>query len=74
MIENNDLEKAENLLEEFIGQNSKEIKGIVYYLNCLIGLSKFQETKNFITSLNKEMLKNSEIQSVITNLEIKENC
>ena len=42
------------------------------YLNCMIALSKFQETNDFILSLDKEISNTNEIKSVVANLQIKE--
>ena len=73
LIENKNLDKAKSLLEDFLSQNSKDITGIALYLNCLTNLLKFQEAKNYISKLNKEILNTSELKSAITNLEIKES-
>ena len=73
LIENKNLNKAKSLLEDFLSQNSKDITGISLYLNCLTSLLKFQEAKDYIAKLNKEILNTSELKSAITNLEIKEN-
>ena len=73
LISNKQLTQAESLLEEFISENSKDVIAISMYLNCMIELSKFKETNDFISSLTKEILDTHEIKSVITNLEIKEN-
>ena len=73
LIENKNLNKAKSLLEDFLSQNSKDITGISLYLNCLTNLLKFQEAKDYISKLNKEILNTSELKSAITNLEIKES-
>ena len=73
LISNNQLTQAESLLEKFISENSKDVIAISMYLNCMIELSKFEETNDFISSLTKEILNTPEIKSVIANLQIKEN-
>ena len=73
LISNKQLEQAESLLEEFISENSTDVVAISMYLNCMIELSKFKETNDFISSLAKEILDTYEIKSVIANLQIKEN-
>ena len=73
LISNKQLARAESLLEEFIGENSKDVTAISIYLNCMIESSKFQETNDFISALSKEILDTQEIKSVIANLQIKEN-
>ena len=73
LISNKQLTQAESLLEEFISENSKDVIAIGMYLNCMIESSKFQETNDFISALNKEILDTDEIKSVIANLQIKKN-
>ena len=73
LISNNQLIQAESLLEKFISENSKDVIAISMYLNCMIELSKFEETNDFISSLTKEILDTHEIKSVIANIQIKEN-
>ncbi len=73
LISNKQLTQAETLLEKHISENSKDVIAISIYLNCMIELLKFQETNNFISALNKEILDTPEIKSVIANLQIKEN-
>ena len=73
LISNKQLEQAESLLEEFIGENSKDVVAISMYLNCMIESSKFLEANDFISALSKEILDTREIQSMIINLQIKEN-
>ena len=73
LIFNKKLIQAESLLEKFISENSQDVIAISMYLNCMIELSKFQETNDFISALNKEILNTHEIKSVIANLKIREN-
>ena len=73
LISNKQLTQAESLLEEFISENSKDVIAISMYLNCMIESSKFLEANDFISALSKEILDTREIQSVIINLQIKEN-
>ena len=73
LISNKELAQAESLLEEFISENSKDTIAISMYLNCMISSSKFQETKDFISALSKEIVETHEIKSVIANLQIKED-
>lgn len=73
LISNKQFTQAESLLEKFISEDSKDVIAISLYLNCMIALSKFQETNDFLSALSKEMLDTYEIKSVITNLQIQEN-
>ena len=73
LISNKQFTQAESLLEEFIGGNSKDVIAISMYLNCMIALSKFQETDDFLSALSKEILDTHEIKSVTANFQIKKN-
>ena len=66
-------EEALNELEAFIGENSKDVKAIKLYLSCLASLSRFDEAKNFVSSLSDEIINDPEIKSAITDIENKEN-
>ena len=68
----NKFDESEELLEEFIGENSNDEKGIKLYLDTLIHLKKYEEVKSFISSLSDDLQKSDSIKSTLTNLEIKE--
>ena len=70
LISNKQLAQAESLLEEFIGENSKDVIAISIYLNCMIESSKFQETNDFISALSKEILE-TYIRDYINEIRIK---
>ena len=72
LVSNNDVEKAINELEEFLSQNSNDIKAIALYIKCLSELKKFNDAKNFIERLSKDILNNKVIQSSITNFKMKQ--
>ncbi len=69
MAENKFAETKDTLLE-FISKNSDEIKGICFYLECLIELKQFEEVEVFISSLEKEVQKKDEIKQVLKKMEI----
>ena len=64
--------ESEEMLEGFIGENSDDEKGIKLYLDTLMHLKKYKETKSFISSLSDNLQKSDSIKSILTNLEIKE--
>ena len=68
----NKFKESEELLEEFISENSNDEKGIKLYLDTLIHLKKYEETRSFISSLSDNLQKSDSIKSILTNLEIKE--
>ena len=51
----NKFEETKDTLLEFISKNSDEIKGICFYLECLIELKQFEEVEMFISSLEKDV-------------------
>ena len=56
-------EEAKDSLLEFISKNSDDIKGICFYLECLIELKQFEEVEAFIGSLDED-LKKDEIKQL----------
>ena len=72
MAENKFEETKETLLE-FISKNSDEIKGICFYLECLIELKQFEEVEEFISSLEKEIQEKDEVKQVLKKMEIVKN-
>ncbi len=72
MAENKFKETKDTLLE-FISKNSDEIKGICFYLECLIELKQFEEVEAFISSLEKDVLEKNEVKQVLKKMEIVKN-
>ncbi len=72
MAENKYEETKETLLE-FISKNSDEIKGICFYLECLIELKQFEEVEVFINSLEKDVQEKEELKQVLKKMEIVKN-
>ena len=69
----NKFEETKDTLLEFISKNSDEIKGICFYLECLIELKQFEEVEMFISSLEKDVQNKDEIKQVIKKMEIVKN-
>ncbi len=69
----NKFEAAKDTLLEFISKNSDEIKGICFYLECLIELKQFKEVELFISSLEKDVQEKDEIKQVLKKMEIVKN-
>ena len=69
----NKFEETKDTLLEFISKNSDEIKGICFYLECLIELKQFEEVEVFISSLEKDMQEKDEIKQVLKKMEIVKN-
>ncbi len=69
----NKFEETKDTLLEFISKNSDEIKGICFYLECLIELKQFEEVEMFISSLEKNVQEKAEIKQVLKKMEIVKN-
>ena len=66
-------EEVKDTLLEFISKNSDEIKGICFYLECLIELKQFEEVGAFINSLEKDVQEKDEVKQVLKKMEIVKN-
>ena len=69
----NKFEETKDTLLEFISKNSDEIKGICFYLECLIELKQFEEVEAFISSLEKDVQEKDEVKQVLKKMEIVKN-
>jgi len=69
----NKFEETKDTLLEFISKNSDEIKGICFYLECLIELKQFEELEMFISSLEKDVQNKDEVKQVLKKMEIVKN-
>ena len=69
----NKFEETKDTLLEFISKNSDEIKGICFYLECLIELKQFEEVELFISSLEKDVQEKDEFKQVLKKMEIVKN-
>ena len=69
----NKFEETKDILLEFISKNSDEIKGICFYLECLIELKQFEEVEMFVNSLAEDVQEKDEIKQVLKKMEIVKN-
>ena len=69
----NKFEETKDTLLEFISKNSDEIRGICFYLECLIELKQFEEADVFINSLEKDVQEKDEVKQVLKKMEIVKN-
>ena len=53
--------------------NSDEIKGICFYLECLIELKQFEEVEVFVSSLEKDVQEKDGVRQVLKKMEIVKN-
>ena len=72
-MDENKFEETKDTLLEFISKNSDEIKGICFYLECLIELKQFEEVEMFISSLEKDVQNKDEVKQVLKKMEIVKN-
>ncbi len=56
--------EAKDLLENFIGENSKELKGLCMYIESLIYLNEISSANDFLTSLSDEIINTDELKKI----------
>ena len=62
--------KAKTILENFIAENSKEIKGICLYLDCLISMNEIENASQLLSSLDDTITKNDAVQKIIKRINL----
>lgn len=65
-------DQAKTMLEVFISENSKEIKGVCLYASCLINMNEIDAANELINSIDEDILKNDEVQKIIKRIKIIE--
>ncbi len=70
LLDDNKFFEAKNLLEDFIAENSKEIKGICMYAESLIGLNETDSASNFLESLSDEVMEDEEIKKILKKIKL----
>jgi len=56
--------EAKDLLENFIGENSKELKGLCMYIESLIYLNEISSANDFLSSLSDEIINTDELKKI----------
>ena len=69
LLSDEDFNQAKTMLENFISKNTKEVKGICFYADCLISLNEVEAANELLKSLDDELLKNNSIQKILKRLE-----
>ena len=70
LLDNNKNKEAKDILEDFITENSKEVRGFCMYIESLIGLSNIDEANDFLKSLSDEIASTSEIKKIIKRINL----
>ena len=70
LLSNKEFDKAKNILEDFISKNSKEIKGVCLYADCLVSMNEADAANQLLKSLDEEMLKNNDVQKVLKRIDL----
>ena len=65
--------KAKELIANFLTKNPSDGKSCGLYIDCLIELNEYDEADNFITSIEKEIIKNADVKAAIKKLKIKKD-
>jgi putative thioredoxin len=74
LIEQNQLEQAQNLIEDSLAENSNDAKIISLYIKCLCELKKLEDVKKFLSSLSDKLLKDQIVQKEIKNYKMLESA
>lgn len=70
LLSEKDFLSAKNKLEDFISENSKNIKGVCLYADCLISMNETEAAVELLQSLDKEILENDDIKKILKRIEI----
>ena len=61
---------AREMLENFISENSKNIKGLCLYADCLISMNQIEIVNELIKSFDEELLNNNDIKKIIKRVDL----
>ena len=70
LLSDEDFNQAKKMLENFISKNTKEVRGICFYADCLINLNEVEVANELLKSLDDELLKEDSIQKILKRLEL----
>ena len=73
LLSNKNYTLAISKLEEFISNNSNEVKAICFYAESLIGAGEINKVKELLDSLDDEITKNETIKNIHKRLKLIEN-
>jgi len=67
---NKQFSEAKSLLESFIFENSKDVRGLCMYVECLIELNEIESANEFLNSLDEEITSKDEIKKIIKRIDL----
>ena len=70
LLSDKNFNQAKTMLENFISKNSKEIKGICFYADCLISMNDLEGADELLKSLDDELLKSNDIQKIFKRIDL----
>jgi len=70
LLKNQNFDEAQKKLEDFVSENSGEIKGVCLYANCLIENNQPDKAKELIDALDDESLNNADVQKILKRIKI----
>ena len=70
LLSSKNFDEAKKMLEDFISENSKDIKAICFYAECLISLKELESANDLLESLDEELLKNDNIQKIVKRINL----
>ena len=71
-VENNDWEKTLEISREILKSDNKNPEAHTCLIKAYVGLKKFSEAKEFVSSIPKELLSENKIQEAIQSIEVSE--
>jgi putative thioredoxin len=74
LIEKNDFDEAIGKIENYLSDNSDDIKAMSLYIECLSNSTRFEDVKKFINSLSDAVTADKNIQKAINKFEMLESA
>ena len=69
-IKNKNFDQAKEILEIFISENSKEVKAICFYAECLIETNETTTANEFLNGLDKELFESEEVKNIMKRINL----
>ncbi len=71
LISDKNFDQAKSMLETFISDNSREIKGISLYAECLLNMNELDSAKELLDSLDEKFLNDEGIKNIYKRIEMR---
>ena len=74
LIEKNNLDEAINSIEDFLSEDSNDVKTMSLYIDCLALSKKYNEVNSFVESLSENIINSNEIKKSIDKFKMLEKA